>query len=172
VRGIIVVLVVQTVLMGIVLAKVIGIEERTATAVPSASTAALSGTPTTAQPKSRSPDPAPYLSEEQLRRIVRQELSDQLDRLRRDETTLAGTVDSRHNTSIPGLSPTAAVPRDPTAIEAVSHRIDYFISLGSISHTEMADLQAEIAGLGDEDRKRMLTKLARAMNTGQLKGRF
>lgn len=171
-RGVIVLLVIQTVLIGFVLAKLSSTEEPIASVDRSAFTQTLTSTPASARPSTGRPDPSAYLSEDRLRQIVREELSAQLERLRRDASSPKGAVDSDDNASLVSVSRTAASPSAPGAREAVSLRIDYYLSAGTISDTEMASLQTEIAGLGDEDRKLMLSRLVSAMNSGQLKGRF
>jgi hypothetical protein len=57
-------------------------------------------------------------------------------------------------------------------VEHVSQQIDYFVSVGSITSSEMSRLQSDIARLAGAERERLLRKVVAALNSGQLKGRF
>lgn len=101
--------------------------------------------------------------QQQLRAIIREELS-------RLQGQLATPVEA---------SPTAPAParrRDPAAdrqrSEAVAQQIEAYSSVGAITDTQMQELQADIAQLDDASRKQMLSKLLRALNSGDIKGRL
>lgn len=56
--------------------------------------------------------------------------------------------------------------------EIVQNEIDYFVSRGSISESEMAGLQTQIGKLDQAGRKEMLRELVRVLNSGDLEGRL
>ena len=56
--------------------------------------------------------------------------------------------------------------------EEVEQRIEYYTSVGTISDADMQLLKSEIARLDPENRRAMLQKLVRALNTGALDGRL
>ena len=96
-------------------------------------------------------------NEQQLRAIIREELA----RL----------------PSQPGPLPEApARPRDPVVDQqrrnAVAQQIETYQAAGAITDTQMQELQADIAQLDDASRKQMLSKLIRALNSGDIKGRL
>jgi hypothetical protein len=98
--------------------------------------------------------------EASLRRVVREEIA---------AVVQAGaSLTARDATNVE----TGSVARrpDPQHLAAVSSQLDYFIGVGSISPSEMAALQEDIARLDASARKQMLGRLVRAMNTGNLKG--
>ncbi len=57
-------------------------------------------------------------------------------------------------------------------LEVMSAEIDNYVSRGSISDAEMADLHMQLTRLDDNGRKKMMRKLVRAMNSGGLEGRL
>ncbi len=113
-------------------------------------------------PPEASPEPGRFLDERELRRIVREELAAQL-----------GAIDWPQ----PPAEALAAVdPIDPIErqqqLEWVGQEIDRYIGRGEISDLEMEALQMEMAKLDKEGQKRMLGRIVRAMNAGELKGRL
>lgn len=100
---------------------------------------------------------APSAGEEQLRAIIREELA---------------RADTRGD-----AQPVAAPqPRNASADrqrrEVIEQRIDAYSVAGSITDAQMTELQAEIAKLDDVSRKQMISKLVRALNSGDIKGRL
>ena len=109
-----------------------------------------------AQPAS---DAAPNVGEERLRAIVREELA-------RLQSTAQG----------PASPDAAPSPRNP-AIEAdrresVAQQIEGYRGVGAITDAQMQELQVEIAQLDAAGRKEMMSKLLRALNSGEIKGRL
>ena len=100
---------------------------------------------------------APSVDEERLRAVIREELA-QLD-VRGDAP--------------PALAPP---PRNASADrqrrEVIEQRIEAYGAAGSISDSQMLELQAEIAKLDESSRKQMMSKLVRALNSGDIKGRL
>jgi len=73
----------------------------------------------------------------------------------------------------------ATVPADKTRQDEIDHQyqrelvqsqLGSYASQGSISESEMADLQMGIARLDESGRKMMLRELTRMLNSGVLKG--
>ena len=98
--------------------------------------------------------------EERLRRIIRQELSAQLQTQQQ-----------------PGELPDPSIARAPAdqadyeyQRDQVVRQIDYYRSIGSISQAQMQSLQSDIAYLDPQDRQRMLNRLVQAMNSGEIDG--
>ena len=107
---------------------------------------------------------ADALTAEQVRKIVREELRAQIGAL----ASSAGAV---------GMDSTAAPdPYDEIEYqqqyELVDQELDFFINQGTISDTDMAVLQMEIAKLDPEGREEMLRRIVRALNSGELDGRL
>jgi hypothetical protein len=116
--------------------------------------------------------PESPLSEQALRRIVREELADRVDRILLEREA---AVDTEMPTQARPNTPDALdepAPADPYEVEHVSQQIDYFVSVGSITSSEMSRLQSDIARLAGAERERLLRKVVAALNSGQLKGRF
>ena len=71
---------------------------------------------------------------------------------------------------------TSSRPRDPAADqqrrEAVAQQIEVYRATGTITDTQMQQLQADIAQLDDASRKQMMSTLMRALNSGDIKGRL
>lgn len=105
---------------------------------------------------------ASYPDEDQLRKIVREELAAQLG-------TLSGTVTQENAVSV-------SRPRDEVEDqkqkELVAQQLSYHKSVGHISDSDMQKLQVEIARLDEAGRREMLGELSRAINSGQLDGRL
>ena len=102
------------------------------------------------------------LSEMQLRRIIAEEV----DRALR---SLAETREPDPSTDTPEP---ADVLEDASREELIAQELEHHISVGVISAKDMGTLQAKIARLNIEARKRMLRRLVGAMNDGSLKGRL
>jgi hypothetical protein len=98
----------------------------------------------------------------ELRTIVRQELSAQLAAL----------------PAVAATAPTAVAPDsiDETEyqyqLQSVMQKMDLYESVGNISQSDMHNLQSEIMTLNAADRKQALSRLARAMNSGAVKGQL
>jgi hypothetical protein len=97
-------------------------------------------------------------AEEQLRRIVREELA---------------------AWSAPGSDPRASAPTAPhtsartdqrAQLELASRQLEQYRSQGHMSPVEMGNFQEEIAKLDPSVRKQMLINLVRAMNAGEIRG--
>ena len=103
-----------------------------------------------------------------LREIVREELRAQMDSL------LPGGVDSPggvHSDS-KQVSDTVSEAEYRYRLDAALQNLEYYIQQGEISDAEMAELQANIGGLDQQGRKQMLSLLAKALSSGDLKGHF
>lgn len=75
------------------------------------------------------------------------------------------------------LPPVPAQPRNPSAAalqqrDLVPQQIEAYRAVGAITDAQMLELQADIAKLDAVSRKQMLSKLTRALNTGDIKGRL
>jgi len=103
------------------------------------------------------PVPADCPDAEQLRAIIAEELQAHAD----GEAGAAEAAPRSH-----------APPPDPAQLARVEEEIDRHIQAGAISQVDMMRLQASIARLDPAGRKRMLSKLIKAMNTGRLEGRL
>jgi hypothetical protein len=112
------------------------------------------------------------LAEEWFRRVFREELADRFDRilLERETAMTPETIPpaGQHTT----LAIDEPFTADPYQVEYVSQQIDYFVSVGTITSTEMTRLQSDIARLTGMERQRLLQRLVAALNSGQLKGRL
>ena len=99
--------------------------------------------------------------EQRLRAIIREELT---------------RLQSQIGTPAAALPAAPARPRDPSADqqrrEAVAQQIEAYSAAGAITDAQMQELQADIAQLDDASRKQMLSKLMRALNSGDIKGRL
>lgn len=107
--------------------------------------------------ESTSSPAAASVDEDRLRAIIREELA-QL-RVERDAP--------------PQVAPR---PRDRSADlqqrANVEQQIESYRGSGAITEAQMQDLQADIAQLDDATRKQMMSKLIRALNSGDIKGRL
>jgi multidrug resistance efflux pump len=56
--------------------------------------------------------------------------------------------------------------------ESIEQRIEAYSAAGSITDSQMQELQAEIAKLDEASRRQMMSKLVRALNSGDIKGRL
>lgn len=99
------------------------------------------------------------VSEQRLRIIVREELA-QLQAS--EQGNASASLEAR--------------PRNPSADayqrEAVAQQIEAYRGAGAITDAQMQELQADIAQLDDASRKQMMSKLIRALNSGEIKGRL
>lgn len=105
--------------------------------------------------------PATGFDEAVLRRIVREELARQLPA---PHTEAAAQEE-------PVFDPVREAELEQLAA-TLSQAIEEFVLLGEISPQDMAHLQTEMARLDPQRRHQLLQQLSRAMNSGQLKGRF
>lgn len=92
-----------------------------------------------------------FLTAEDFRRIMREEIA-----------------------SIPNIQATAPPPRtiSKRELNALRGRIDAFVARGAIEPGEMNDLQTTIARLPPDARREMFSRLTKAMNDGDIDGRF
>jgi hypothetical protein len=122
---------------------------------PSASAPQIS--PAKESPTSGDAPSVPSVGEERLRTIVREELA---------------RIQAQRNAS----SSPAAQPRNPSLDvqrrEAVEQQIETYRGVGAVTDAQMQELQADIAQLDDASRKQMMSKLIRALNSGEIKGRL
>jgi hypothetical protein len=99
--------------------------------------------------------------EERLRNIIKQELA---------QLQAQSTV---HGTATPAV---VARPRNESVDryrqEQIAQQIEAYQAAGSISEEQMQELQIGIAQLDAASRKQMMSKLIRALNSGDLKGRL
>ena len=100
---------------------------------------------------------APRLDEQRLRIVIREELAMLLDRS--------------------GASPAVTTPpRNPSTDlqqrEIVAQQIETYRTTGMITDMQMQELQSEIAKLDVGSRKEMMSRLIRALNSGDMKGRL
>lgn len=100
---------------------------------------------------------APNLDEARLRAIVREELAQS---------------DARADPA-PTVAPR---PRDVSADlhrrEVIAQQIEAYRATGTITDAQMQELQADIAKLDEASRKQMMSRLLRALNSGDIKGRL
>jgi hypothetical protein len=118
--------------------------------------------PATAPKAAVASDAAPIVDEEWLRRIIREELAQQHDRPATEHNTPAGRP----------TPPRAATAADLQRRDNISQRIDAYAATGAITDAQMMELQADIARLDPANRRQMMSKLVRSMNSGDLKGRL
>jgi hypothetical protein len=134
----------QTIGIVILLAHVLGDERAPATAAPATNPIAVTA--------------SPFADEDRLRMIIREELAAQ-------RTMQSG-----------GTAPPPVAARDEESNrllqERVSQQIDAYQAAGAISDAQMQELHVQIAQLDAASRKRMMSKLIRAMNAGDIKGRL
>lgn len=100
---------------------------------------------------------APSLDEQHLRAVVREELA---------------LFDVQGDAS-PAVAPQ---PRNPSVDfhqrEVIAQQIEAYRAIGTITDAQMQELQADIARLDVSNRKQMMSKLLRALNSGDIKGRL
>lgn len=106
------------------------------------------------------PAGASQVDEDRLRAILREELAQE------------------HIRPVQEPIPTdPAPPRTPSAAQlqqrdAVAQQIEAYGATGIITDAQMLELQADIAQLDAASRRQMLSKLTRALNSGEIKGRL
>jgi len=141
--------------------KLAGIDDESHLAAVKSQPAQVSGTTTAARTRHDSVDSNSVVSEELLRRIVREELSAQLGGqvavTQADSSRQATLIDSADNQS----------RRDQ-----VARLIEYHSSVGTVSAADMQSIQSEIAKLDPASRTEMLRALNAAINSGRLEGRL
>lgn len=98
---------------------------------------------------------ATSISADDLRRIVREEV--------------AALPAQQVQTTAASSAPRMVSDRD---LDAVRQRIDAFIARGAIEPAEMTELQAAIVRLPPDARQEMFSRLTKAMNDGEIDGRF
>lgn len=102
------------------------------------------------------------IDEDQLRRIIREELG----------AYSAVTANAEGHEPEASISNPATLAENQYQLDRVSEQIEYFASVGRISDADMQDLQTEIARLDKTDRTATLRKLTQALNSGAIDGRF
>jgi hypothetical protein len=142
----------QTIGIVILLLHIFGDEHAPAATVHATNPAAVSSSPFA------STSAAPLADEDRLRMIIREELAAQR------------TVQST------GATPPPVAARDEESNrvlqERVAQQIEAYQASGSITDAQMQELHVQIAQLDAAGRKRMMSKLIRAMNAGDIKGRL
>lgn len=103
-----------------------------------------------------------YPNELQLRNIIREELAAFSIATKRSDDPAGSAVTSE----------TEYTDENQYQRDYVTQQLDYFESVGRISDAEMQNLQQEIVKLHPADRKRMLNRLIRTMNAGDIDGRL
>jgi hypothetical protein len=144
-KALLVLCTIQTIGIVILLAHVLGDERAPAAAAPLATNPIAVAA-------------SPFADEDRLRVIIREELAAQ-------RTMQSG-----------GPAPPPVAARDEVSNrllqERVSQQIDAYQAAGAITDAQMQELHVQIAQLDAAGRKRMLSKLIRAMNAGDIKGRL
>jgi len=109
--------------------------------------------------------PPVYGDEEQLRKVIREELASALHSLpvARPSPVPEVSPDTRDNERQDEVD-------HQYQLELVQNQLDNYVSQGTISEGKMADLQMQIAKLDESGRRMMLGELTRMLNSGDLKG--
>lgn len=100
--------------------------------------------------------------EDLMRQIIQEVIREELRNLRGMERASSETVSA---------SPTDEA-EEALQSDLVAQQIEYYLSVGRISELEMHKLQVEISKLDDAHRTEALRQLTRALNSGNLEGRF
>ena len=108
------------------------------------------------------PGAAQIVDEERLRRIVREELAQQHNR----------PASGHDMSAAQAAPPRAATAADLQRRDNIAQRIEAYAAMGAISDTQMMELQTDIARLDPASRRQMMSRLVRALNSGDLKGRL
>jgi hypothetical protein len=103
---------------------------------------------------------ASRVDEERLRAILREELAQEHIRPMHEPIPTAPS---------PSRSPSTAELQQR---DVVAQQIEAYRATGAITEAQMLELQADIARLDAASRRQMLSKLTRALNTGEIKGRL
>ena len=101
------------------------------------------------------------ITEDRLRRIIQEELRSHLGRMDLNASQQQAQLIAEQDVDGAVVS---------AQREFVLGQLDYYSSVGSISAADMTQLQMEIAKLDETGRKEMMSRLNRALNTGELKG--
>jgi len=155
-----VLILVQTGVLLLLFGRIIAIEKRVPVAEAKAQDTLFSEAIDVLPPSAYASNGVFYADEIQLRKIIREELAAQLE----------SSSDSNKQTEMVAASVSANRVYEPHQRERVAQQVDYYASVGSISDTEMHELQWEIAKLDETGRKEMLGKLVRALNLGEIEG--
>lgn len=103
-----------------------------------------------------------FPNENQLRNIIREEL----------QAHMIVKTGSDHQDDAAMASDSEYTAENQYQLDLVSRKLDYFESVGTTTEMEMQDIQVEIAKLHPADRNRMLNRLIRSMNAGDIDGRL
>ena len=82
---------------------------------------------------------------------------------------IAALATTRHVAASPGPAPSENTRRQAREL---SQELEYLISTGTINSSDMAKLQMKMARLPDADRRKTLSRLTKAMNTGEIDAIF
>jgi len=152
----------QTALILVLLIKVINLENQSNVASTDEQKSPSSEPLAVTEIPGRPIQPPRQLDERRLRQIVREELRAQLDGLLAPATLAAEEE---------GPEPVSEAEYQ-YRFDAAMQNLDYYLKQGEIPDADMIRLQSEIARLDEDGRRRMLSRLARAMSSGELKGQF
>ena len=100
------------------------------------------------------------LTEDELRRIIREELA----------AYPAGITTARTANYPGGDAARSGAPPGSREFERIDQQVDEYIRVGAISDGEMAALYEELGQLDPAARRQLLGKIVRAMNSGALNG--
>ncbi len=109
-------------------------------------------------------DSSAALTLEQIQKVLRAELT-------RFKASLPAVSDGR-DSSPPVQSNQADLLDQQLQFELVNQELDFYIQQGMISEQDMSNLQYEIAKLNPEGKKQAMSRLVRAINSGELDGRL
>ncbi len=101
-------------------------------------------------------------NEDLLRRIVREELRAQLDRMPSQGVNSTEEI----------IPDTISQSEYQYRLDAALQNLDYYVKQGEISDAEMAELQMSLISLDQEGRRQILSLLSKALSSGELKGNF
>ena len=142
--------------------KLLDIDNNVHLAMTAAKDTLLSDNLPNTQTQSNTNDLYLYPNEDRLRQIIREELGTRLDGQPGPNKQMAPVI-------APSSPDHAEIEYQK---ELVSQQLEYYASVGSISDTDMQNLQSDIAKLDEASRKEMLRVLVRALNSGRLEGRL
>ncbi|MDH5261764.1 MAG: hypothetical protein OEY82_10925 [Gammaproteobacteria bacterium] len=153
---------VQTGILSLLFVKIVNIEEKVSVVEQVAQSRPVSDIFSAPLTDRYSRDSHANSNELQLRNIIREELAAHL-------IVMTGS-DNQDDSTIAVESTYTAENQDQ--LNLVAQKLDYFESVGSISEMEMQNIQTDIAKLHKADQGRMLNRLMRTMNAGDIKGRL
>lgn len=157
-KALVVLSILQVGLLLFLLGKSVSLEDRLDAMATDSSASAESET----LPEQRQPtDFDEHLTEPQLRAIVREELAAQL-----------AAASGAEPETPPAAAPAVDATQYRYQVREVTQKLDLFQSVGAISDNEMHDLQSAIMALEEPERTAAMRRLIRALNSGELKGRF